>query len=156
MQSSVRKIHVSISRQELELCEGGRVVQRYPVSTSAFGIGTENGSFKTPTGRFAISEKIGHGVAPGTIFKGRIAISETGKPADESQSDDLVLTRILRLDGLEPHNANTRERFIYIHGTNHESSIGSPTSHGCVRMRNADIIALFGAVEEGDLVEIFV
>ena len=64
-------------------------------------------------------------------------------------TDDLVLSRILWLDGLEAHNANTRDRFIYIHGTNHEDEIGQPASHGCVRMKNADLIALFDQVPLG-------
>ena len=59
------------------------------------------------------------------------------------------MTRILWLDGLDPENANTHERFIYIHGTNHEESIGEPASHGCIRMRNADVAALFEEVRIG-------
>ena len=67
---------------------------------------------------------------------------------------DHVLTRILWLSGLDPENSNTRDRFIYIHGTNQEDLIGTPASHGCIRLRNADMIALFDAVEVGDRVEI--
>ena len=145
MQSSIRKIHIRISSQRLEVRDGnGRLLNSYPVSTSAHGIGCEPGSFKTPAGRFCISEKIGRSALPGAVFKSRIPTGEIGSA---ESPDDLVQTRILRLHGLEPHNANTSERFIYIHGTNHESAIGTPASHGCIRMRNTDIIDLFDAVE---------
>ena len=144
MQSSTREIHINISNQQLELRdETGCPLRLYPVSTSRHGIGCEPGSFKTPTGRFVIAEKIGHGAPSGMIFKSRVPTGETGT---EENPDDLVQTRILWLHGLEPHNANTRERYIYIHGTNHESSIGTPASQGCIRMRNADIVELFDSV----------
>ncbi len=100
---------------------------------------------KTPTGRFRIAEKIGGGVPTGTVFRSRVPL----KPGDPfPPTEDLVMSRILWLDGLEEHNANTRERFIYIHGTKHEDKIGSPASHGCIRMRNADVIDLFDLVDE--------
>jgi lipoprotein-anchoring transpeptidase ErfK/SrfK len=145
MQSFTRKIHISIPGQRLELRdETGRALKSFPVSTSALGIGSEPGSFKTPAGRFCISEKIGHGALSGAVFKSRVPTGETGT---EENPDDLVQTRILRLHGLEAHNANTLDRYIYIHGTNHESAIGTPASHGCIRMRNADVIELFDAVD---------
>ena len=100
---------------------------------------------KTPTGRFRIAEKIGGAAPSGTIFQGRVPL-KPGEPLPPTE--DLVISRILWLDGLEEHNANTRERFIYIHGTKHEDKIGSPASHGCVRMRNADVIDLFDLVDE--------
>lgn len=123
----------------------------YRVSTSGFGLGSEPGSFKTPLGKFSISEKIGSGAPLGAVFKGRVPTGEIGAAENP---DDLVQTRILWLHGEEPHNANTKERYIYIHGTNHEESIGKPCSHGCVRMRNADVAALFDAVETG--AEVFI
>jgi len=143
-------IHISVSRQTLTLRKGQRggekIAQEYPVSTSRFGVGTEPGSFKTPIGRFEISKKIGGGAALGAVFKGR---APTGEIGDESNPEDLVQTRILWLHGLEPENANTLERYIYIHGTNHEAEIGTPGSHGCVRMRNADMAELYEMVTEG-------
>ena len=146
MQSPRRKIRVSISAQRLDLVEGAKLLASFPVSTSAFGIGTEAGSFKTPTGLFAIAEKIGAGAPRGTVFRSRVPTGETG---GEENPDDLIQTRILWLHGLEEHNANTRERYIYIHGTNHESKIGTPASHGCVRMRNTDIAELHELVDSG-------
>jgi len=145
MQSSTRKIHIRVATQRLELLEeDGRVLKSFPVSTSAFGLGSEPGSLKTPVGRFCVSEKIGHGAPPWAVFKSRVPTGETGS---EQNPEDLVQTRILRLHGMEAHNGNTLERYIYIHGTNHESFIGTPASHGCIRMRNADVIDLFEAVE---------
>ena len=99
---------------------------------------------KTPTGRFRIAEKIGDGMLVGTVFKSRQPVKVTKKLL---RDEDLVMTRILWLDGLDPGNANTHERFIYIHGTNHEENLGEPASHGCIRMRRADVVELFDLVD---------
>ena len=81
----------------------------------------------------------------GTIFRSRVPLG----PEDPLPStEDLVMSRILWLDGVEEHNANTRDRFIYIHGTKHEDKIGTPASHGCIRMRNEDVVELFELVDE--------
>ena len=151
MQKSPLNIQVSVRDQELKLRRGRKIVRRYPVSTSRFGLGTEEGSNKTPLGHFRISDKIGGGVPVGTVFVGRMALTPDD-PLPATQ--DLVLSRILWLDGLEPENANTRDRFIYIHGTKHEDKIGQPDSHGCIRMRNADVIELFDLVGVGTPVTI--
>jgi len=146
-----RSIHVSIRDQQLTLLEGETPIRRYPVSTSRFGIGTEEGSFKTPTGNFRVAQKIGHGMPSSTVFRGRVPLNpDDPLPATE----DLVMSRILWLDGIDGDNANTRERFIYVHGTKHEDKIGQRDSHGCVRLRNADVIELFDLVDEGTLVVI--
>ena len=107
---------------------------------------TEKIGFKTPLGRFQIGEKIGEGLPVGTIFRGRQPLAPNEPPPS---TDDLILTRILWLEGCEAHNANTRDRFIYIHGTKHEDRIGQPASHGCVRMKTADLLALFDRVSPG-------
>ena len=144
MQKSPFHIHVSVRHQELKLRRGRKIIRRYPVSTSRFGLGSEEGSSKTPLGRFRVSDKIGASMSAGTIFVGRIPL----KPDDPlPPTQDLVLSRILWLDGLEGRNANTRDRFIYIHGTKHEDKIGKPDSHGCIRMRNADVIELYDLVD---------
>jgi L,D-transpeptidase YbiS len=145
MQTSQPKIHISIGRQRLTLKRGRKTLRAYPISTSRFGPGSEGGSLKTPLGKFRVAEKIGHGAPAGTIFKSRVAL----KPDDPlPDTDDFVTSRILWLDGLQEHNANTRDRFIYIHGTKHENKIGTPDSHGCIRMRNDDVIELFDLVEK--------
>jgi len=145
MQSARTKIDVSVRDQRLILTRDGEELRSYPISTSRFGIGTGEGSLKTPLGRFHIVEKIGDGAAPGTIFKARVALGPDDPPPD---TEDFITSRILWLDGLEEENANTRDRFIYIHGTKHEDEIGTPASHGCIRMRNADVIELFELVDE--------
>ena len=142
----MKSIHVSIRDQQLTVKEDEQPIRTYPVSTSRFGIGTEEGSFKTPTGRFCVGEKIGSDMPHGTVFVGRVPLLP-----DESlpPTEDFVTSRILWLDGLDDQNANTRDRFVYIHGTKHEDKIGMMASHGCVRMRNADVIELFEMVDEG-------
>jgi lipoprotein-anchoring transpeptidase ErfK/SrfK len=142
----MKTIHVSIENQQLTVKEDDQSIRTYPVSTSRFGIGTEKGSLKTPTGHFRVAGKIGGDMPNGTIFVGRVPVELGQAPPP---TEDLVMSRILWLDGLEEHNANTRDRFIYIHGTRHEDKIGMPASHGCVRMRNADVIELFELVDEG-------
>ena len=145
MQTPPRSLHISVRDQRLTVKAGDEPIRTYPISTSQFGLGSEEGSMKTPTGHFRIGQKIGDKSLKGTVFKDRQPISQTGQPPAD---DDLVMSRILWLDGLEDHNANTRDRYIYIHGTNHEHRIGEPASHGCIRMTNADVIELFDLVDE--------
>jgi len=140
------EIHVSISGQTLDLLCNGVRVKSWPVSTSIFGSGFEPGSYKTPTGKFRVAEKIGSDAPLWSIFKSRLP---TGQIATPGGDHDDVLSRILWLEGTEDQNANTYERFIYLHGTNQEDLIGTPASHGCVRLRNADIAALFDIVPTG-------
>jgi L,D-transpeptidase YbiS len=142
--SAQAKIHISVRKQRLTVKSGQKKLGTYPVSTSRFGLGTEEGSMKTPTGRFRIAEKIGDGTPLGTVFKNRRPVKVTKKLMRDG---DLVMTRILWLAGLDPENANTQGRFIYIHGTNHEESIGEAASHGCIRMRSADLLELFKLVD---------
>ena len=101
---------------------------------------------KTPLGRFRIAEKIGAGEPIDIAYKARVPVNAS---AEALKGDDLIMSRILWLDGLEEANANTHARYIYIHGTNHEEKIGGPASHGCIRMKNADIAELFELVEVG-------
>jgi len=145
-------ILVRVPEQTLELRDPrGDVLAHYPISTSRFGLGTEPGSQRTPLGRFTVAEKIGDDAPPWSVFVSR---RPTGEIARAGGEQDGVLTRILWLAGAEPANANTLDRYIYIHGTNREDLIGTPASHGCVRMRNADVIDLYGRVPAGASVEI--
>jgi UDP-N-acetylmuramate--alanine ligase len=147
----------SIETQTLLVCKKETVVERYGASTSRFGYGIRENSFKTPIGIHRIKEKIGAGAPLGRIFKGR---RDTGVDWDgASIEDNLILTRILRLEGLEDGinrgaGVDSFERFIYIHGTNREDLVGTPLSHGCLALRNRDILRLFEAVGVGTLVYI--
>jgi len=146
VKSAQTTIHVSVQKQKLDLRQGGKIIRSFPVSTSRFGLGSEEGSNKTPLGRFKVGEKIGHEMPSGTIFRSRRPL-QADEPLPETE--DWITSRILWLDGLDEENANTRDRFIYIHGTKHEDRIGTPDSHGCIRMRNADVIELFTLIDEG-------
>lgn len=139
-------MQVDIARQMLDLRHHGELMKSWPVSTSRFGLGFEPGSFKTPTGRFMVTQKIGTDETLWAEFKSR---QPTGNIAAPGGEHDGILTRILWLSGLDEENANTRDRYIYFHGTNREDLIGTPASHGCIRLRNADIAELFDLVPEG-------
>ncbi len=142
---------VDVATQTLRVMDGRKVAAQFPVSTSKFGLGFQEGSYKTPTGKFRIARKIGGSAPLWTIFRAR---KSTGRKAKPGGKEDLVLTRILTLDGLESENANSLARYIYIHGTNQEELIGSPASHGCVRLRNQDMASLYQLVAKGSLVRI--
>jgi lipoprotein-anchoring transpeptidase ErfK/SrfK len=148
------KIVIRISDQTLDLYDGKKHLARYSVSTSKFGIGTMPNSFKTPTGRFRIDSKFGEDQPENTVFKGREPVVDS-QEVDWENDPDLITSRILWLDGVEESNRNTKERYIYIHGTNQEIGIGTAASHGCIRMRNSEIIELFAQVPIGTAVEIF-
>ena len=142
MKQSAR-IHISVARQRLSVKRGRVTFRSFPISTSKYGLGAEEGSFKTPTGRFRLAQKIGGGLPIDTAFKSRKPVATS---PEMLRADDLVMSRILWLDGLQRKNANTYDRYIYIHGTNHEEEIGEPASHGCIRMRKADVAELFELV----------
>lgn len=146
------RIEISLDRQTLGLFSDGKPVRTFTISSGEKGMGFTEGSFRTPTGRFAISEKIGGGEPICTRFEARVPTG-VWHPGDFTE-DDLILTRILRLAGLDPENANTMARYIYIHGTNREDQLGTPASHGCIRLGNGDMMALFDAVGEGTEVTI--
>ena len=150
--SPTRRLEVSIDDQTLKVIEGDQCIRRFDISTATKGMGFTMNSYRTPTGRFRVAEKIGEGEASGTVFKQRVAAGLWLPGA--SVEGDLVLSRILRLEGLDVENANTLERFIYIHGTNHEDKLGQPASHGCIRLRNDEVIELFDMVSEGTELEI--
>jgi UDP-N-acetylmuramate--alanine ligase len=148
---------VSIETQTLLVCAKNAIVWRYDCSTSRYGNGNRENSFKTPLGIHRIKEKYGAGAPAGRIFRDR---EDTGEDWDHSQTgENLILSRILRLEGLEEGinkgpGIDSYERYIYIHGTGREDLIGTPLSHGCVCLRNPDVIRLFETVSEGALVYI--
>ncbi len=149
------RIHVDLARQQLVLDLGHRRMV-YPVSTSGQGAGERNGSGCTPRGAHVVRARIGAGVPPGTVFVGRRPTGEICTPElyAEAPDRDWILTRILWLSGTEPGRnrlgeVDTMRRFIYIHGCPDQVALGVPGSHGCIRMRNADLIELFEWVPVG-------
>ena len=143
-------VQVSIGKQTLRVTEGGTILFQAPVSTAANGPGFEENSNKTPTGNFIVRERVGEGAPIRTLFKGRRPLSIW----QGEDCEDAILTRILWLHGLDPENANTYSRYIYFHGTNVESAIGTPASHGCLRLRNRDTLQLFDLSPIGTRVQI--
>lgn len=156
------RISINISLQQLDLLDNnGVVTKRYVVSTSRFGGGELNGSYRTPRGRHVIRAKIGGGRPTNTVFVERRPTGEIYSPelSRRFPGRDWILTRVLWLSGCEPGvnrlgNVDTMRRFIYIHGSPDTSEMGHPGSVGCIRMRNADIIDLFERVSAGTIVDI--
>ncbi len=158
-------IDVDMRLQQLYLWEpypdGDILIRQYSVSTAANGAGEEDGSHCTPRGRHRIAEKIGAFVPLCSAFKSRQPTGEVWTPELDAEypGRDWILTRILWLEGLEPGKnqggtVDTHNRYIYIHGTNEEHKLGTPASHGCIRMKNTDVAELFDLVKEGTEVRI--
>lgn len=149
-------LYISVKHQKMYLIENGKTVKTYPISTAKKGIGSHQNSNKTPPGLHTVKRKIGEKVPLGGIleareFNGKVAEIIT----DQRKADgDYVTTRILWLDGEEiglnkGRNVDSYNRYIYIHGTPEEGYIGQPASHGCIRMKNTDVMELYDLVEEG-------
>jgi L,D-transpeptidase YbiS len=152
-------IKVSIDEQRLQYLSGGNIVMDVAVSTAANGPGEIMHSECTPRGHHCIRAKIGAGMPANTVFVGRRASGEIYSPLLKQQypERDWMLTRILWLSGMEPgHNRfgerDSMRRYIYIHGCPDEDPMGTPTSHGCIKMRNAEVIELFDQVPVGSRV----
>jgi hypothetical protein len=147
---------VSIGRASLQFFNGKRLVKSYVISTSRKPPSNIKHSLGTPRGLHAIAERIGAGQPTGMVFASRVPTGRHFSELPESESN-LITTRILWLKGLEPGvnlggEVDTYERYVYIHGTNHEDRIGSPMSAGCVLMKNLEIIELYEQVRSGDMV----
>jgi len=153
-----RTIVVSIARQLLGFYQEGALVKSYVVSTSLRPPSNVKDSLGTPRGLHEIAEKFGADAPPGIVFKARVSLGKHFSELDEAmQAKNLTTTRILWLSGLEPGvnaggNVDSRSRYIYIHGTNHEERLGAPASSGCVQMSNIEIIELFDQVRTRDQV----
>lgn len=154
-----RLIRISIPDQRLTLVVGEQLLAVYPVSTARNGPGERRGSGCTPRGWHRIRLKIGAGLPLDTVFVGRRPTGEIYSPelAARYPERDWILTRILWLTGLEPGRnrggeCDTLRRFIYIHGCPDTAPLGVPLSHGCIRMHNQDLLALFEEVMAGDRV----
>lgn len=155
-------IDISIAQQTLTLLnDSGELLGQFPISTAANGVGCEKDSGCTPLGKHVIRAKIGESAAPNTVFVGRRATGEICSPElmEQFPGRDWILTRILWLSGSEVGknrlgNVDTMQRYVYIHGTPDSTDMTVPGSHGCVRMRNQDIITLFDMVPAGTTVDI--
>ena len=154
-------LDICIASQQLTVFADGIVVQRYPISTAKNGAGELMGSQCTPTGWHKIRAKIGAGQPLNAVFIGRRATGEiySADLGKQNPQRDWILTRILWLGGLEPGknrygNVDSTWRYIYIHGCPDELMTGKPDSHGCIRMKNADMLDLFKRVDTG--VKVFI
>jgi hypothetical protein len=145
---------VNISRQTVSLYKDDRFIKKFPCSTSRFGVGQIEGSNRTPLGLHRIAEKIGGGEPAGTVFQSREVVGHTSQP---QFADAKITTRIMWLEGLEPGfnrggDVDSHDRYIYIHGTGDQKSIGEPASCGCIHLADADLISLFNLLPGGTLV----
>ena len=145
---------IQISTQTAALYVDGQYDSQYRCSTSRYGVGQEENSNRTPLGLHCIAEKIGAGEPPGTVFKSREVVGHTSDPL---HADGKITTRIMWLDGLDPGfnrggSVDSHARYIYIHGTADQASIGRPASCGCTHLADPDLIKLFDLLPSGTLV----
>jgi lipoprotein-anchoring transpeptidase ErfK/SrfK len=153
----VNSIKINVKKQQLTLLdEEGNILQQYPVSTSKYGTGNQSGSEKTPLGLHRIKDKLGGAMPVNEVFIGRIPHGNLDECKERGVDlpDDVIMSRVMWLEGMEPGRnqggyVDTYQRYIYIHGTNHEESIGTPSSIGCIRMRNQDVVDLYRLVDIG-------
>ena len=139
--SVATEIIVSVPDQQLALIDRGKLVSKYPISTSKFGLGDANGSYRTPVGVLFVSAKFGDHLPAGAVIKNRVPTGELVNP--NAPGRDAIVSRVIWLRGMEQQNRAARDRCIYIHGTPEERLIGRPASFGCIRMRSRDVIALY-------------
>ena len=156
MSGLTKQIIVSISEQRLTLLDAGQTVVSYSISSARNGAGEQNGSGRTPLGQHVIRLKIGGGCPAGTVFVGRRPTGEhySRQLAENHPGRDWILTRILWLSGRQSGinrggDVDTLRRYIYIHGCPDSEPMGTPLSHGCVRMKNSEIIDLFERIDNG-------
>jgi L,D-transpeptidase YbiS len=155
-ESNTLSVNVSISAQTLTLCVNGVPFLCYRVSTALNGVGEYENSGCTPRGHHIIRASIGKNEPINSVFIGRRPTGEVFNEAlvEQFPKRDWILSRILWLSGCEPGinrlgNVDTMRRYIYIHGTPDTEPMGQALSHGCIRMKNQDIIDLFDRVSSG-------
>jgi hypothetical protein len=141
------EVVVSVPDQELAVLDSGKLVARYSISTSKFGLGDRAGTYRTPLGTLFVSGKFGDHLSAGAVIKSRTPTGEV--VAVNAPGRDAIVSRVIWLRGKETQNRGAHDRCIYIHGTPEERRIGTPASFGCIRMRSRDVIALYGAVHIG-------
>ena len=140
-QSVATEIIVSVPDQQLALVDRGKLISKYPISTSKFGLGDGNGTYRTPLGVLFVSAKFGDHLAAGAVIKNRVPTGEVVNV--DAPGRDAIVSRVIWLRGMENQTRLARDRCIYIHGTPEERTIGRPASFGCIRMRSRDVIALY-------------
>jgi hypothetical protein len=145
--SVAAEIFVSVPDQELVLLDRGKLIARYPISTSKFGLGDGNGTYRTPIGTLFVSGKFGDRLRSGAVIKSRVATGEVVGP--NAPGCDAIVSRVIWLRGKEEQNRAAHDRCIYIHGTPEERRIGRPASYGCIRMRSKDVIRLYDLAHIG-------
>ena len=138
---------VSVPDQVLGLVDRGKLIARYSISTSKFGMGDSAASYRTPLGTLFVSAKVGDRLPAGAVIKNRIPTGEM--VAVDAPGRDAIVSRVIWLRGMEAQNQKARGRCIYIHGTPEERRIGNPASFGCIRMRSRDVIDLYDRVHIG-------
>jgi lipoprotein-anchoring transpeptidase ErfK/SrfK len=153
-------IFVDVNTQLMHVMNDNEVVQTFTISSSKYGEGEVQNSMKTPLGLHYIGKKVGGDAKLNTIFKSRANTGRQAVPnSNKFKNKDLITTRILWLEGGEERNSlgskSSMRRYIYIHGTPDEDLLGQPASHGCIRMRNIDVYALYEFVDEGTPVVIW-
>jgi lipoprotein-anchoring transpeptidase ErfK/SrfK len=145
--SVATEIVVSVTDQQLAVIDRGKLISKYPISTSKFGLGDGNGSYRTPLGVLFVSAKFGDHLPAGAVIKNRAPTGEIVNP--NAPGRDAIVSRVIWLRGMEQQNRSARDRCIYIHGTPEERLLGRPASFGCIRLRSRDVIALYDLAHIG-------
>jgi len=145
--SLAAEIIVSVPDQQLAVIDRGKLISKYPISTSRFGLGDGPGTYRTPLGTLFVSARFGDHLPAGAVIKNRVPTGEIVDP--DAPGRDAIVSRVIWLRGMEAQNRSARDRCIYIHGTPEEKCIGRPASFGCIRMRSKDVIALYDLAHIG-------
>jgi lipoprotein-anchoring transpeptidase ErfK/SrfK len=145
--SLASEIIVSVPEQQLAVVDRGKLIARYPISTSKFGVGDAPGSYRTPLGTLYVSGRFGDRLSAGSVIKSRVPTGEIVNA--NTAGRDAIVSRVIWLRGKDFDNRNAHERCIYIHGTPEEYRIGKPASFGCIRMKSKDVIALYDSAHIG-------
>ena len=145
--STATEIIISVPDQELAVIDRGKVISKYAISTSKFGLGDGNGTYRTPRGTLFVSAKFGDHLPAGAVVKNRVPTGEIVNA--NAPGRDAIVSRVIWLRGMEQQNCSARDRCIYIHGTPEERRIGTPASFGCIRMHSRDVIGLYDLAHIG-------
>jgi lipoprotein-anchoring transpeptidase ErfK/SrfK len=145
--STATEIIISVPDQQPALIDRGKLISKYTISTSRFGLGDGNGTYRTPRGTLFVSAKFGDHLPAGAVVKNRVPTGEIVNA--NAPGRDAIVSRVIWLRGMEQQNRSARDRCIYIHGTPEERRIGTPASFGCIRMHSRDVIGLYDLAHIG-------